>query len=117
MSDDLLRLGAQLEAATSRAVRRRRARLHTARGAIASLLLAVPVVLGTAPGHLAGGAGPLPAVPRVMDVTRMPPTYGFLERHIPDEISESQVRLPCLDARDCRAPRPSSMPPVRPGKV
>jgi len=117
MSDELLRLGAQLEAATARAVRRRRARLQTARGLIASLLLAVPVVLGAAPGQLSGSAGPLPAVPRVTDVTRMPPTYGFVERHIPDEIAESRVRMPCLDARDCRAPIPRSMEPAPPGKV
>ena len=117
MSDDLLRLGEHLEAATTRAVRRRRSRFQAARGAIVSFLIAVPVVLGSAPGQIAGSAGPLPVVPRVTDVTQLPPTIAFMVRHIPDEHAVSQVRLPCLDARDCRAPTPTSIEPARPGKV
>ena len=117
MSDDLARLGAALGAATGRAVRRRRVRFQAARGVITSLLLAVPVVLGAAPGTLDSSAGPLPRVPSITDPALWPPTFGLMVRHIPDENAASVVRTPCLDARDCRAPRPPTREPAPPGRV
>ncbi len=117
MNDDLARLGAALEAATSHAVRRRRVRWQTARGLIASVALAIPVVLGTTQQTLEPAGGPLPRVPAVTDPALWPPTFGLMVRHIPDENAESVVQQPCLDARDCRAPIRPTRQPAPPGRV
>jgi hypothetical protein len=117
MSDDLARLGAALEAATGHAVRRRRVRWQTARGLIASVALAVPVVLGATQQTLEPAAGPLPRVPAITDPALWPPTFDLMVRHIPDENAESVVHQPCLDARDCRAPIRPTRQPAPPGRV
>jgi len=117
MSDDLLRLGAALELATGRYVRRRRARAHTIRGAVLSTLLAIPLLLGSAPGQLADSSGPLPEVPQIVDTALLPPTIAFMVRHIPDEHVEPTVILPCLDGIDCRTTSRPPMQPIPPGKV
>ncbi len=117
MNGDLAVLGAALESAASRAVRRRRVRFHAARGFIVSVALAIPVVLGAAQGSLDPSGGPLPRVPVVTDPALWPPTFDLMVRHIPDENSASVVRPPCLDARDCRAPDPPTREPAPPGRV
>ena len=117
MTDDLARLGAALELAVAESVHRRRARAHTIRGAIASLALAIPMLLGSAPGQLAESAGPLPDVPRIVDTALLPPTIAFMVRHIPDERAAPTIEVPCLDGVDCRAPERPPFHPPPPGKV
>ncbi len=116
MSDELARIGFALELATTRSVSRRRTRLQALRGAVLSFVLAVPFALAHS-GALDPSAGPLPSVPRLVETALAPPTIAFMVRHIPDESSESQVTLPCLDARDCRVPIVPSLEPAPPGKV
>jgi hypothetical protein len=117
MTDDLVRLGAALELAAGRSIERRRSRVHAIRGAFASLLLAIPFVLGPAPGQLAESTGPLPQVPRIVDTALLPPTIAFMVRHIPDEHAPRTIVLPCLDGLDCRSPIRPSLEPAPPGKV
>ena len=117
MTDDLVRLGAALELAADRSIQRRRARTHAIRGAFASVLLAIPFVLGSAPGQLAESGDPLPRVPTIVDTALLPPTIAFMVRHIPDEHAPRTVVLPCLDGLDCRSPVRPSLEPAPPGKV
>jgi hypothetical protein len=116
MTRDLAVLGAVLQDATDRAVRRRRLRQHATRCAALSLVLSVSGVLGGAVGRLEPAAGPLPAVPQFVVGAFQPPTTAFMVRHIPDENAESTVPRVCLDALDCRSPIHPSIEPVRPGK-
>ena len=117
MTDDLVRLGAALELAAGRSIERRRARVHALRGALLSFVLAIPVMLGAAPGELADSGGPLPEVPRIVDTALLPPTVAFMVRHIPDEHAPRTIVLPCLDGLDCRSPVPPSYELIPPGKV
>jgi hypothetical protein len=98
---DLALLGAGLERATDRHIRRRRMRQQAVRGTVVSLLLAVSVVLGGAVGRLAPAGGPLPDVPRIVATAFEPPTIAFMVRHIRDEPADPSQRIACYDARSC----------------
>jgi hypothetical protein len=104
LPDDLARLGVYLEAAASRAVRRR-ARRQAFMNSLGAVVLAVPFALAVAAADLSPGDAFAPP-PAVVSLALEPPTNAFMVRHIPDEPLPAPPKAKCLDAQDCRAPVP-----------
>jgi hypothetical protein len=77
---ELLHLGDQLEAAASRALNRRRARRQQALNAVASLVVAVPLVISIATNQISTGAAPLAPPTPTPTTTAAPGSTGATER-------------------------------------
>jgi hypothetical protein len=119
LPDDLDRLGAHLEMATSGSLRRR-ARRQALLNGIGAVCLAVPLAIGVSAAPLAPSSG-LPLGPTTSASTE---NMSFLvstpiERrvdHIPDE-PLPVVKVVCLEAKDCRTPYTPSLYPAPAGRV
>lgn len=105
---ELSRLGDALEHAVSRAIKRRRGQLRTA-WALAAVVAAVPMAVGTTHLHLSSGDGRVPA-----GVARLTPQPAVAERPL-REAARSHVatddRVPPGVAAGRVAPRGSGAPP------
>ena len=115
LPDDLARLGAQLEAATEDAMRRRRRRRAWIHGFGASMFAApLAAVMMAAP---LAPSNNVPVKVRLLETALQPPTFAFMVRHIPDERILARPAGPCLAAEDCRTPVLPSLTPAPPGRV
>jgi hypothetical protein len=70
---ELVELGNQLEAAAARALARRRVRRQQALNAIASLVVAVPLVISIATNQISDGAAPVAPSPTPTSTARPAP--------------------------------------------
>ena len=111
LPEDLERLGLYLEAAAGMAVRRR-ARRQAFMNFAGAVALAVPFALAVAAADLSPSDAFTPP-PASISLSALPPTNGFMVRHIRDEPLPAPPRWPCLDGQDCRTPAATSVnPPV-----
>ena len=103
LPDDLARLGAHLEAATERALDRRRRRRAWFHGVGASML-AAPLAAIVMAAPLASSTD-VPVKARPLETALQPPTIAFMVRHIPEErVARSVGEPPCRAGEDCRTP-------------
>lgn len=111
LPDELATLGARLEAAADRTLRRRRALRRSLVNGLLAVVVGAPLALGAAAVDLAPSDGP---VARQAAANALPePSYAYVIQHVPDLSFAASAGRACVADQDCRAPDAPSPVPVR----
>ena len=111
LTEDLATLGACLEAAADRKLRRRRAIRRTLRDAALVIGVGVPLAVASGAANLGFSDGP---VARSARANAAPdPSFAYVIQHVPDLTFAASAGRACVADPDCRAPGLPSPVPVR----